>query len=274
MTLRSYLQVLIAGVRYGWSLKTLRFEFELQRLARLPRRRPGKTRILGPLLEYVDAATTRNDLEEVYRRRVYEFAPSKTGGMILDCGANIGLASIFLGTLAPAAQLVAVEADPAIHEVLERNLRSFGLERASAVHAAVAARAGKVSFRQEGSHSGRIPLGGEPGDLSVPAVRLRDLVDGEVDLLKLDVEGAELSILEESEDVLESVQRVFVEYHSHVAEPQTLDRLLALLTRKGFRYHIRPAFCLDRPFVARRLLLGMDLQLNVYGWRIGTAEGM
>lgn len=271
MKLRSWIQVLTAGARYGWSLESLRFEYVLQRLGCMPRRRRGRTRILGPTLEYVDAMTTRNDLEHVFRKGIYEFSPSASGGTILDCGANIGVASVYCSMRAPMARVVAVEADPQIYRVLERNLRSFRLENARAVHAAITSHSGSVRFRQEGGHSGRIPLGGESGDLSVPAIRLRELVDDEVELLKLDVEGAELSILEESEDVLERVRRIFVEYHSHTAEPQALDRLLALLARNGFRYFIRTAFCAEQPFIRREVLLGMDLQLNIFGVRCAAA---
>ena len=87
-------------------------------------------------------------------------------------------------------------------------------------------------------------------------------------MLKLDVEGAESAILKDCQEFIRKdwIRHLFFEYHSHDAESQTLHELLALLSSGGYRYHILPAYVRKRPFVDRRILAGMDLQLNVYAY--------
>ncbi|MBK9174775.1 MAG: FkbM family methyltransferase, partial [Flavobacteriales bacterium] len=75
---------------------------------------------------------------------------------------------------------------------------------------------------------------------SVPSVKLRDVLisNGTVDLLKVDIEGAETEVLLDCGDALGGVQRLYVEYHSFRNRPQRLHELLALLAAQGFRYYL------------------------------------
>jgi hypothetical protein len=93
------------------------------------------------------------------------------------------------------------------------------------------------------------------------------LGDGPVDLLKMDIEGAECDVLAGQDAALARVKRVFVEYHSYAKKPQRLDELLALFRRAGFRVQIHPELISPRPFVARADEDGMDHRLNIYAWR-------
>jgi hypothetical protein len=40
-----------------------------------------------------------------------------------------------------------------------------------------------------------------------------------------------------------------------------------VLAGAGFRLHVQPQFCSERPFVRRELNDGMDLQLNIFAFR-------
>jgi hypothetical protein len=100
---------------------------------------------------------------------------------------------------------------------------------------------GTVMFRREGSDSGAVDLVGAdtPGEpVVVPAVRLRDWVAGSacVDLLKMDVEGAELVLLRDLEDVLDRVRAMHVEVHDFDAASRLLPECLQRLTGAGFTY--------------------------------------
>jgi hypothetical protein len=56
-------------------------------------------------------------------------------------------------------------------------------------------------------------------------VRLKEYLDraGRVDLLKMDIEGAEADVLEDCRGSLGGVQHLFVEYHAYTGQPQRLD---------------------------------------------------
>ena len=67
--------------------------------------------------------------------------------------------------------------------------------------------------------------------------------------------------------MLGNVENLFVEYHSFVDKPQTLDQLVSMLTEAGFRLHIHPPVTSPQPFIRRDVNLGMDMQLNVFAFR-------
>ena len=48
---------------------------------------------------------------------------------------------------------------------------------------------------------------------TVTCVRLKDLLDDDIDFLKIDIEGAEYAVLKDCSDDLTNVKNLFVEYH-------------------------------------------------------------
>jgi hypothetical protein len=127
---------------------------------------------------------------------------------------------------------------------------------------------GGVEFEVEGGDAGAIRDEAASSELlSVPTIRLRDLLDDPIDLLKLDIEGAETEVLIDCTGALTNVERLFVEYHSFAEEEQRLDALINVLQEAGFRLHLHPELVADRPFVERPYHAGMDHRLNIFAYR-------
>jgi FkbM family methyltransferase len=243
---------------------------EMKRLRRLPRRQAATTTLLGRPLDLVDAPTFLMGIEEILRQELYRFDSRRPNPVILDGGANIGLATLYWKQLYPAARIRAFEPDPTIYQALKRNLCEWGLRDIEAIGAALWTAQGQMSFWSEGSYAGRlVPDPGVSGDscVTVATVRLRDYLSGPVDLLKLDIEGAETDVLLDCADCLEGVEHLFVQYHSLVGQQQRLDDLLSVLRSAGFRVYLQPHVLLPRPFVTRRIMLGLDQTLNIFARR-------
>jgi FkbM family methyltransferase len=203
----------------------------------VPRHEPGHIRVLDYDLEYVDLLSTCPQWEDLFVRAHQRFTAAPAAPRILDCGANIGLATLAFKRQYPRARVTAFEADPVIAAVLERNLTRNGAGDVERVAAAVWIADGTVEFSAEGSDSGAI--GEVPGlpsrRIVVPAVRLRDwLVREPIDLLKIDIEGAELAVLQDCEDALGQVKAIHVEVHDLAPGRRLLPACLTLLERAGF----------------------------------------
>ena len=82
---------------------------------------------------------------------------------------------------------------------------------------------------------GLMMLAAGPG-CTIATVRLGKWLEEPAAVLKLNIEGAECAVIEESESRLRSVEKIFIEYHGFPELPQTLHRILAALDRAGFRY--------------------------------------
>lgn len=203
-------------------------------------RRAGSLRLLDLVIEFPDATSLAHQWHEIFVRERLRMTLASPAPRIIDGGANVGLASLWLKRTYPEARITAFEADPALAARLRRNLDRNGAGDVEVVGAALWRHAGHVAFRAEGSDAGSIDAvaadtSGAPRD--VPSVRLRDwLTAGDVDLLKLDIEGAELDVLEDSEDALDRVRAIEMEVHDFDPARRLLPGCLDLLSRAGFVY--------------------------------------
>ncbi len=139
--------------------------------------------------------------------------------VIMDVGANVGAASLFLSAHYPTAAVYAFEPARETFALLERNMRGqdnvtcfpFGLYDRS-VDA-------KLEIGDEGPGTATARLDG--GDSQDERIRLRSTADwlrdkqiGRVDILKLDTEGCEVPILRAMRQLIVSMKVIYLEYHS------------------------------------------------------------
>jgi hypothetical protein len=86
-------------------------------------------------------------------------------------------------------------------------------------------------------------LKGDP--IMVKTTRLSSYITGPVDLLKMDIEGAEPEVLDELNEsgALVHVKALFLEYHHHIdSRLDSLSVILDILERNNFGYLIRGGF--------------------------------
>lgn len=235
-------------------------------LKELPRYQQTSITLFDHELIIVDAASFLASHQEIFEHQIYKVSPATSAPVIIDAGANIGLASIYFYRANPASRITAIESDPTIHEVLCKNLRSFGATNVEVIHGAVWDRHEDLRFSQDHADAGRIS---DHGETVVAGIRLRDLIEGQhIDLLKMDIEGAETRVLADCEGAMSGVQRMFVEYHSFAGKTQNLAQLLGVLERSGFHYYIQhTGVHSSHPLVKLEQEAGFDLQLNIFAVR-------
>lgn len=130
-----------------------------------------------------------------------------------------------------------------------------------------------MAFECEGGASGRLAIGSSTyDDRHVAKVNTHSLAallreTGPIDLLKIDIEGAENQVLLMPGLDLSTVKNLFLEYHSTTSLPQELPEILTKLKQQGFRIYIKEARVPTHPFIRRDSVEGMDMQLNIYAVR-------
>jgi FkbM family methyltransferase len=144
----------------------------------------------------------------------------RPGMAVWDVGANIGLFAFAAG---PSGRVLAVEADGWLAELIERSAREAPARyaRVEVISAAVAAAPGVASFciarrGRAGNHLEGVPgstqTGGTREIRQVPAVTLDSLLarTAAPQVVKIDVEGAELLCLKGAERLLREVRPVLL----------------------------------------------------------------
>lgn len=233
------------------------------------RYRPQTVRFGGHTMHVPDCQSFLWQFKEIFADENYRFQAASNAPLIYDCGANIGLDALYFKRLYPQARIKAFEADPAIAAILQKNLHANGHADVQVVGKAVWVADTDVHFASEGADGGTMTPDGTK--MRIPAIRLRNwlLAETEIDLLKMDIEGAEAAVVADCGDALRRVRNIFIEYHAYVGQPQALDGILQTLAGNGFRYFIRSEADRQQPFVNRtnRKTPGMDLQLNIFAYR-------
>jgi FkbM family methyltransferase len=207
--------------------------------------------------------------DEIFRKEIYSFPASETA-TIIDCGANIGLATIYFKKKFPHAKIIAFEPDPEIFKILTKNIESAHCgESTKLIQACLSDTTGETTFYSDGADGGTsIASTTNTKQVTVPTIRLRDYLDQPIDFLKIDIEGSEYTVLNDSIDVLHLVKNIFVEYHSFSNQEQNFDVILKILRDAGFRYYIEHiGIRSNRPYFKRETDHNMDLQVNIYGYR-------
>jgi FkbM family methyltransferase len=242
---------------------------EINRLQKLPRRTKTTTSLLGNVTHVVDTASFLSAYRAIFEEEIYTFQPERNPPRILDGGANIGLASLYWKQEIPGAHVTAFEPDPEIFEVLQRNVKEHDYDDVKLVPKGLWWEEGNLEFQPDGADAGHVASvsDGEATEDVVPVTRLVPYLDERVDMLKLDIEGAETEVLLDAADHLGSVRNLFVEYHSYVGKEQRFDEILRVLRQAGFRIHIQPELVADQPFVQRLDSYGMDHRLNIFAYR-------
>jgi FkbM family methyltransferase len=169
------------------------------------------------------------------------------GATVVDVGANIGYNTLHAARRAGArGRVVAVEPAPDNLAVLRRNVAGAGLGNVGIEPVAAGRNRGTCELFLRGAVSAVNILFREScyaavtGVIEVPIAPLDELVDGPADVVKIDVEGAELDVLEGMARLLAAPRLVLiVEWHPRLQQlagyvPDALPRWL--LTR-GFELH-------------------------------------
>jgi FkbM family methyltransferase len=176
-------------------------------------------------------------LKELLIQDEYELPASAAPRVILDLGANIGIATLLLRARYPAATVVAVEPDPATFRKLAHNVSTD--PKVVTINAAIGTQRGHASFAAGTmSWSGR--LTDDENGIRVKTTTLDQLVADfglqRGDMVKMDIEGAEHAVIAAAR-CLDRFSVLIGEVHP--VQDGAPERLIATLGRAGWR-HIRP----------------------------------
>lgn len=204
-----------------------------------------------------------NQYEEIIRRKSYDFKPDNNAPVIWVCGANIGLEVLHFSSRYSGARIRAYEPDPQLYSILKSNIDRNDFT-AEAFNAAVSDFNGEIAFAADGKLGGKTGTGSK----KVKAVRLKEelITAQSIDLLIMDIEGAESAVLSDCRNELSKVKNLFVEWHSPENEKQNLPELLQLLSDCGFRYRLNNNLGVS-PFENPVTENGFDAMVEIYAVR-------
>lgn len=175
-------------------------------------------------------------------QKIQELA--KKGGLFVDVGANIGYFSILWASGDPKNKIVAVEASPRNQASLQKNVINNNIEQQVTVLCSAAGSENKnVAFTvgpKDQTGWGGIGPGVQGWEMiETQMIRLDSYFNEEIiDVMKIDVEGADVLVIEGCERLLANRQIKILLFEQNDSRMQTLgvtsDRAFALLRKHGY----------------------------------------
>jgi len=180
---------------------------------------------------------------EVIKEQVYKniLAKLKDCETVVDLGANIGLTSLYFASHYPSSKLLAVEPNPGTYKMLAANLKELiDSGRCQTLKAAVWGR--KKALVADHSHApdhysafvtkeatGE-DTGEDTGEETMMGLPIQEIINDsgfkKIDLLKVDIEGAEVELFKGDVNWLRHVNSIAIEFHGDSREMCRFDEIM------------------------------------------------
>jgi FkbM family methyltransferase len=173
----------------------------------------------------------------IYRRAQDDI---RHAGVVIDVGANVGFFALYVSSINPGVKIHAFEPFPKNAEQLNKNLQINPGGQVVLHQAAVADQTRDMElYFAPGDDSGCTLNEIRSRSCPVKAIGVNELFAAcgiaKCDLLKMDCEGSELSILQAaSPSMLMAIQAVIMEYHV----PAEVATILGILSGAGFKCEV------------------------------------
>lgn len=156
---------------------------------------------------------------QVFKREEYgELRSAGRVQTIVDCGANIGLTSVYFLNIFPDARVIAIEPDPSNANMCRRNLAPYGA-RATVIEAGVWSHRTRLTVQSKGAGKEwgtevRSDPNGATEAIDIPSLGLSS-----IDILKVDIEGSEREMFGPTARAwIDSVRNIAIELHGQECE--------------------------------------------------------
>lgn len=163
---------------------------------------------------------------QIFLKEEYLFEADRPPRTIIDAGANIGLTSIYFANRYPQARIIAIEPETSNYELLSKNVAQYPSIRP--IRAALWNRSEEISLVDPGRGNWGFTTDTADQALragygvrhTVRALTIPQILDEfgleKIDVLKIDIEGAEAEVFADSSPWIGLVNAVIAELHERI----------------------------------------------------------
>ena len=177
--------------------------------------------------------------EHVFIAEEYRLALTSPPHVIVDAGAHIGCATVYFAHRYPDARIIAVEPDAENLRILRRNV--CRLRNIVVLDGAVWSRSAWLEIANPKVASWAFQMREAESGRGIPGVSMPDLMErfglARIDLLKLDVEGAEREIFRGAGSWIDRIRCIVIELHDRLL-PGCSDALQAAVGGRPFSWSV------------------------------------
>lgn len=198
-----------------------------------------------------DYATITYLFKEIFLWDQYSFKSTIDSPIIIDCGANIGMSVFYFKNKYPNSRIIAFEANPLTYKMLEKNIKINNINGIEIHNKALFDKNEKLDFFIDNNYG--TLRGTIAGDISrnikfkIQSQRLSEFLENykEVDLVKMDIEGAEINVINDIYETktINKVKEYIIEYHHNTRQNTSdLSSFLKKFETNGFKYNVKAGY--------------------------------
>ena len=169
-----------------------------------------------------------------------------SGQTIIDIGANVGYYSLkFSSLIGDSGKIISLEPDTNTFQVLKQNCDLNNFKNIETLNLAVSDTDGFLTLYRDEKHSGKSSLftgSNNKDSIRITTKTLDTLLKDRfqnIDFIKIDTEGAELSILKGASNILKITQKILIELHEEILQQNNQDPLEIEKILKDHGFQIR-----------------------------------
>jgi len=218
-----------------------------------------------------DLSQVKAQYEEIFIRKEYKFTTNTPEPVIVDCGGNVGLSAIWFKFQYPKSKLTVYEPEPRLADCIEANLAAAQISGVTIHRKAAWVKDELIGFDHTGDDKGKII---EKSSRQVEAVDLATHLPDSIDLLKMDIEGAEYRVLNHlcETGAVNRIKNMVCEFHIFRGQENDFLNTLHCLKQSGFQLSMNEAVV--GPWIGQakdaspfEVIGRHHVMLEVYGWR-------
>ena len=209
-----------------------------------------KEKIFGFEILSVNYYTLLFLFNEIFYKNEYLFRADNQSPVIIDCGANIGFASIYFKWLYPESTIYAFEPDKLSYELLKFNIEKNNLKNVFIFNSAISDFNGKIDLFNNTEPNTFLSRSTKRTSnfsekVSVDSITLSSVIENyhieRIDLIKMDIEGSEVEVINDLDkhNILSKIDKFVIEYHHKInGQKSSLGDFLKIFEKHGFEYQI------------------------------------
>lgn len=166
--------------------------------------------------------------KQIFIKKEYDFDLEKVPNTIIDAGANIGLASIYFANKYPDSKIIAIEPEKNNFNLLKKNTGSYA--NIIPLRAALWNKKDEITIIDPGlgnwgfitKEKESLSSPEKPFFQTVNAITLQNIIEDfnleEIDILKIDIEGAEKEVFSDTSTWIHRVNSIIIELHERMKQ--------------------------------------------------------
>jgi FkbM family methyltransferase len=189
---------------------------------------------------------------EIFIHEEYQFfTTNENAPVIVDCGANIGMATLYLKWKFPNALIHSFEPDPSAFALLEKNISQNNLQNIVLHNEAAMPQEGELDFFISEQTKASLMMSTVQGRMDEQKITVKGIDFAafinqlKPSLLKIDIEGAEKKVFAkmDEESSLNHLNQIMMEYHHKIDHAKSdFSEMLTVLEKNGFEYNLITSF--------------------------------